>query len=378
MKILVLGAAGKAAESVIPWLGGLPGLERIYLADRNAEALCKLSADLARLAVSPRYLDAENAGSLYARMKEADLVLGCLGPFHLHEGNIARTAIAAGVDYLSLCDDAESAREVMSLRTEAERAGVRILCGCGLAPGLSDLLACRACSRLDRLDGVEFAWFLELGPDLGEATLEHLLRSFAARAPVRRGGSPGRARAGSWEEEVEFPLPVGVRLVSHISHPEPASPGSAAAGAADVWFKAGVGSRAKGLVLQSLARMGEGEKTELWKASLHAVTVALARRGRASRPTALRVTARGAHKGIPMQRSLCVLGDYYRISGLVMAAAVEGLLRDSWEPGIYTADRVMDHPRFFARMRRSGLPVLIAEQAGAGVGAEDDRIHAGG
>ncbi len=82
MKILVLGAAGKAAGAVISSLRLLPALERIYLADHNAEALCRQSADLAHLPVSMRYLEAGDEGSLMSRMEEADLVLGCLGPFH--------------------------------------------------------------------------------------------------------------------------------------------------------------------------------------------------------------------------------------------------------------------------------------------------------
>jgi hypothetical protein len=362
MKILVLGAAGKTAKAVIPYLHLLPGLERIYLADHNAEALCKQSVDLSHLPVSTRYLDAENESSLYARMEEADLVLGCLGPFHLHERRIAEAALVAGCDYLSMCDDPESTREVMSLGAEAVRNGVRVLCGCGLTPGLSDLLACRACSRLDRVDSIEFAWFLEFGPDLGAATLEHLLHSFAVKAPVRLGGSPQKARAGSWEEAVEFPPPVGVRLVSYMSHPEPFTLASAAMGARDIWFKAGMGSRAKDMAMQSLARMSEGAGMDLWKAAVHAMASAVARRGKASCHTALRVSAAGTREDTVFKRILCVVGDYYGISGLVMAAAVNGLMKKAWEPGVHTMDTVLDNRDFFAWLRHAGLHILVGEE----------------
>ena len=60
MKVLILGAAGRAAKAVISFLPFLGRIERVYLADRNAEALCKMAADLRHLPVSPRYLDAEN------------------------------------------------------------------------------------------------------------------------------------------------------------------------------------------------------------------------------------------------------------------------------------------------------------------------------
>jgi saccharopine dehydrogenase-like NADP-dependent oxidoreductase len=369
VKILVLGAAGKAAGAVVSYLRFLPALQRVYLADHNAEALCRQSADLAQLPVSMRYLEAGDEDSLVSRMEEADLVMGCLGPFHLYEGIIVKAAMTAGCDYISLCDDPASMRDVMAMGPEAARAGIRVLCGCGLTPGLSDLLACRASSHLDRVNSIGYAWFLELGPYLGTATLEHLLRSFAARAPVRRGGSQREARAGSWEEVVEFPPPVGTKMVAHLSHPEPVAPAGAAAKADETWFKAGVGNRATGLLLNSLARMAWGEKTEIWGAAISAATTALARRGKGSRRTALRVTCSGTRQGIPESRTLCVVGEYYRISGLVMVAAAHAMIVNAWEPGVYTPGEVLDNPAFFSWMYRAGLRIMVGEereQAGAG------------
>jgi short subunit dehydrogenase-like uncharacterized protein len=361
MRILVLGAAGKAAAAVIPILRFLPGVEHIYLADRDAGALCKHSSELAHIPVSLRYLDAESDSGLRERMKEADLVLGCLGPFHLHESRIAMAAIATGRDYLSMCDDPDSAAEVLALGKEAERGGVRVLCGCGLTPGLSDLLACRATSRLDVVDSLELAWFLDLESGLGLATLEHLLRSFAGKAPVRKEGSQIKARAGSWEQTVGFPPPVGMQVVSHLSHPEPMTLAGVAAGIGDIWFKAGVGSRAKALALQSLARMYGVEGNDLWKAAVRAVTSGMARMARDSLPAALRVTASGAVRGAPIKRTLGVVGDYYRISALVMAAAVDGMVRNAWEPGVCTPDRVLGDPELFAWLRRAGVNIMVGE-----------------
>jgi hypothetical protein len=362
MKILILGAAGKAAHAAIYALRHLPGLERLYLADNNAEALCKMSADLAHLPVSLRYLDAENESSLYERMLEADLVLGCLGPFHRYESRIVRAAIAAGRDYLSLCDDPVAVEEVLALGAEAKKSGVRVLCGCGLTPGLSNLLACRAGSRLDRIDSLGFSWFLELGSGIGTATLEHLLRSFAGKAPAYQGGKPAAARSGSWEELIEFPPPVGRQAVSHLSHPEPATLPGVLAGAKEIWFKAGVGGRGRGLALHSLAWLGEGQRTELWLTALRTAAIGITRRGESSCHSAVRVTASGLKDGAPMRRTLCVLGDYYRLSGLVMAASAASLSRAGWAPGVYTPEGVLDDPSVFGWLNRTGVRVLLGEE----------------
>jgi len=364
VKILILGAAGRAAHAAVYALRHLTGLERLYLADNNAEALCRMSADLAHLPVSLRYLDAGNESSLYERMLEVDLVLGCLGPFHLHESRIVRAAIATGRDYLSLCDDPAAVEEVLALGAEAEKSGIRVLCGCGLTPGLSNLLACRAVSRLDRIDSLGFSWFLEIGSGIGMATLEHLLRSFAGKAPALQGGKAAAARAGSWEEMVEFPPPVGRQAVSYLSHPEPATMPAALAGTREIQFKAGVGGRGMGFALHSLAWLGERQRTELWQTALRTAAMGIARRGESSCRAAFRVTACGLKDGAPARRALCVLGDYYRLSGLVMAASAASLNEKSWAPGVYTPEGVLDDPSVFAWLHRAGVQVLLGEEKG--------------
>jgi len=157
MRILVLGAAGKAARATVYSLLGTRGVEHIYLADREAEALNKLGAELHGRPVSMRFLDAESERGLRERMAEADLVLGCLGPFHHHEARILEAALEARRDYISLCDDGEATAVALSLAPDAEKRGVKVLCGCGMTPGLSNLLASRAASRLQETHGIEIS-----------------------------------------------------------------------------------------------------------------------------------------------------------------------------------------------------------------------------
>jgi hypothetical protein len=362
MKVLILGAAGRAAKAVISFLPSLGHIERLYLADHNAEALCKMAVDLRHLPVSPRYLDAENERSLYERIAEAEVVLGCLGPFHLYESSVARAVIAAGRDYLSLCDDPAALQEVMSLGGEAKRKGVRVLCGCGLTPGLSNLLACRANAALDGAEAVEIAWFLDMGSDLGPATLEHLLRSFSGKAPAYGGGSVVKNRAASWEETVEFPPPAGWQTVSHLGHPEPVTLPGTLMGVRDIWFKAGVGDKGKSLALHTLAWIGEGSGTELRRMVLLAAARGIARHGKRESFTSLRVAARGSRGGIGSNKVFSVSGEYYHLSALVLAAAAGDMLEAAWAPGVYTAEDILDRRPFFTRLYRAGLRIFDGEK----------------
>jgi hypothetical protein len=362
MKVLVLGAAGKAARAAIHSLLSLGGIEHIYLADHNAETLGKLAADLAYLPASPRFIDAESERSLRERMREADLVIGCLGPFHRYEGNIVRAAIAAGRDYLSLCDDPEAAEEAYSHDKEARRSGVSILCGCGLTPGLSNLLACRLGSRLPGVDAVEVSWCQEIGSALGAATLEHLLHVYGVKVPLYQGGQVRRVRGGSWEELVEFPPPIGWRAVGFLGHPETLTLPRFMRGVLDISVKGGVDGRARGLALYSIAWMAEGWKRELWDTALRGAATTVLRRRGGGCLSALRVEVTGRNGGSRQRVILAVMEDYYRISGLVLAAAAAQWKNAAWPAGVHPPEGILDHDKSLAWLRDKGVRFLVGEE----------------
>ncbi|MDY6796717.1 MAG: saccharopine dehydrogenase NADP-binding domain-containing protein [Actinomycetota bacterium] len=362
MRILVLGAAGRAGRAAIRSLLDMGGVEKLYLADRDAESLGRLVGDLGNLEVSPRFLEAESGRNLRERMLEADLVLGCLGPCHLYEGDIVEAAIAAGCDYISLCDDPQGVEDALSLQDDARSRGVSVLCGAGLSPGVSNLLALQAGSRLDRMDAVEVAWFLSMGKGLGPATMEHLLEAFGGKVPVFKGGKDGRARACSWEEFVEFPPPVGWQAVGFVGHPEALTLPLSAGGVLDVWVKGGVGTRGKTLALQSLAWLREGGGTELWCTAARSVATAIARRGEGGSLSSIQVTVKGVRDGGEAKVIRGLVGDYYLISGLVMAAAIYHRKTVGWPPGVYTPEAILDRRLVLTWLLREGVRFMVVEE----------------
>ncbi len=364
MKVAILGAAGRVGRTVTRMLFSLGGIEKVFLADRDAEALTGQSADYGRLPVSPRYLDAENGRSLRERLAEADLVLGCLGPFHRYEARVVEAAIDARRDYISLCDDPGATAEVATLHPEAVSRGVRILVGCGMTPGLSNLLACRAAARIRRPFSLQLDWYLEMGPGLGDATLEHLLRANAGKVDTLAGGKRAKARAGSREEVVEFPPPVGARMVGFMGHPEPCTLPGALPGAREIRFMGTVGDRLQNLGIQTLGWMGEKERMELWTMALRFAAASLAHRGKTSCTSALRVKAVGESEGPDpaMESVFAVCGDYYRISASAMLAAAAYLLAGKgWRAGIWAPEMVLDDPAYFSLLRGQGLRIMVGE-----------------
>lgn len=372
MKILILGGAGRSARAAIGPLMKSGGVERILLSDRNAEALSKLCADLWRFPLSPRYLEAECDRDLLERMYEADLVMGCLGPFHRYERRLAEAAISAGRDYISLCDDPEALREVMRLGEEARRRGVSLICGCGLTPGLSNLLACQASSRMESVDSLELSWFLEIGKDTGIATLEHLLHALSGSAATYMKGREIESRAGSWEERVEFPPPLGWREVVYLDHPEPLTLHRSIEGVRDIWVKGGINGRGRGLVLQTLAWLSGNLDSELGATVMRSAVAALANRAEGGCLSVLRLAARGSIDGSRTSLFRAVGGDYYRVTGLFLAAALRQRYESGWPSGVHSPEEVLDWERVLPWLRARGVRFVVGEEKGdRGEGREE-------
>jgi hypothetical protein len=118
----------------------------------------------------------------------------------------ARRALDAGVPFASTVDDAEAIESLLEVDEPARRAGVVLAPGCGLAPGLADVLARHASDALDSVDEIHVARAGAAGP--------------ACVAAVRRARRDPAVewRDGEWHEDrhrdselVWFPDPIGAR-----------------------------------------------------------------------------------------------------------------------------------------------------------------------
>ena len=102
---------------------------------------------------------------------------------------VVRGAVAAGVAAASAGDDEQVTAALLELDAPARDAGIAVAIGCGLAPGLADVLARHAAGALDKIDEVHVARSGAAGP--------------ASRASVRRArrGRPAEWHDGEWHRE---------------------------------------------------------------------------------------------------------------------------------------------------------------------------------
>lgn len=183
---------GRAARQLLE----TPGIDRVLVTDRRAESAVALQSVMDVEAIEWTAPQAPPAGVgviLAAVPNDDDLV-------------VARCALEHGVPFVSAADDHDAITALLGLDDAARAAGVTLAGGCGLAPGLADVLACHAAGALDAVEEVHVARAGVAGP--ASATVVRRARS--EKAAEWRDGVWLDARAAG-PELVWFPDPIGAR-----------------------------------------------------------------------------------------------------------------------------------------------------------------------
>ncbi|MBT9166460.1 MAG: Lysine 6-dehydrogenase [Chloroflexi bacterium] len=149
------------------------------------------------------------------------MAAGALGPFYRFEKPIVEAALAAGVDYVSICDDNDAASAVIQMDRTARDKGRKVLTGMGWTPGLSNILARRGYDALEKTESIRIYWAGSAGDSTGFAVPLHTIHIFSGLAPSYQGGETVEVKAGSEREIVGFPPPLGRIHTFHLGHPEP-------------------------------------------------------------------------------------------------------------------------------------------------------------
>ncbi|GFP27853.1 saccharopine dehydrogenase family protein [Candidatus Hakubella thermalkaliphila] len=154
MKVVVLGGAGDMGSEAVKELVKFPEVERITIADLNTAAAEKLVSSLGQEKVRVQKVDATCHQDLVNVLKGHTVAAGALGPFYRFEKPIVEAALAAGVDYVSICDDHDAASAVIQMDRTARDKGRKALTGMGWTPGLSNILARKGYHALERPESI--------------------------------------------------------------------------------------------------------------------------------------------------------------------------------------------------------------------------------
>lgn len=151
MKIMVLGSGLMGPAAAYNLLRD-PTVSEVVLADMRHDQLEQTQARLSRVVETERLrlvqVDLADEAAAKAALAEVDVVVAALPSSVIAQGLAA--AIAAHTHWVDLSRPAQS--ELAALRPAIEQAGITVIFGCGVEPGLTEIMARYIAEKLDRVD----------------------------------------------------------------------------------------------------------------------------------------------------------------------------------------------------------------------------------
>lgn len=148
MKILVLGCGLMGRALALDLLESNEA-DEITVADVSAPKLKALQTEVGNEKLGTRKIDVTNKTQLSSLIKKYDVATNALP--HAIAVSVVRAAIKAKVSIVDLTFEDEH----MKLDADAKHAGVIVVPGCGVAPGLGNILAAYAFDQLDKTESAD-------------------------------------------------------------------------------------------------------------------------------------------------------------------------------------------------------------------------------
>ena len=232
MKVLALGGCGGMGRYAVRTALTYDFVERIVVADLDGERAAAFAADCGEKA-SAAQIDVTDGTALRALMADANVVMNTVGPFYRLGVPVLQAAIESGTHYMDINDDWEPTLAMLELDPAAREADVTAIVGMGASPGVSNMLAAKACAELDNVNSLVTGWGLggtgaggeadaspaSAGDRKPSAALVHWMHGCSGAIRIRRDGHDTDVKP---IEEVTSDYPgIGEGTAWTVGHPEP-------------------------------------------------------------------------------------------------------------------------------------------------------------
>lgn len=361
MKVIVFGGAGDMGSQCVEDLAGHPDVTGVTIADRDFDGAAALAGRLRDRGskVLPLRVDANDHQALVDAAKGHDVAASALGPFFRFETKLVAAAIAAGVDYASICDDWSAASDVIEAHDGAARAqGRTVITGLGASPGLTNVGVQYLATQMTTVREVDINVYQPLDAGGGEAVLRHMLFIMSGDVATWRDRRAQMIPACSEARVVEFPR-FGKIKVWNMGHAEPVTLPMHFGDLDSVNFRMGYGSGANAFVWP--AQRGLFRSKRITEAVVRIATRLQARdaaRGKAPGLGAVRLDVRGDEDGAPVERLVCGVGEMRATTGHSLSVGVLMLGRRQLlhhDGGVLAPEACLAAAPFLEEMRRFGF-----------------------
>jgi lysine 6-dehydrogenase len=226
MHIVVLGGAGAMGRVTVRALSEYEDIDQITLADYNEARAQEVAASLQSSKIQVKQIDVTNEEQLCTLLRGAHVVLSAVDyAFNL---SVLKACVKERVHYADLGGLFHMTRKQIDMSPEVDAAGITAILGMGGTPGITNLLACMAVDRLDRVDSIR----VQLGcsdvtpskaPLVAPYSIRTILDEFTKEPQVFQNGAWYPQQPLTGQEEIAFPLPVGRAIAVYSLHSECAS-----------------------------------------------------------------------------------------------------------------------------------------------------------
>ena len=297
----------------------------------------------------------------------ADVVVSCAGPPGEAETRFVEAALEANVPYVSLCDDAGSTRDALRLGETARPNGPTVVVGCGLRPGLTNLLFRLAADGMDSVEAGSISVAQSISSDTGPASELHDLQILASDNAVLSEGRLEISPGGSSPQLVYFPDPVGWVETFRCAHPEVFTLPNSNPGLKDLQWRFGLSEKPAMDVLRASVAVGFGRSSasrRSWLRLSGALRPMFERFSSTGSWSAARVDVWGTKDGRTSEVSMAVVDHLANLATVPLVWAAVGLGAGAIrKPGVWAAEDVIDPRALVKYLSRRGIRVAKLEPA---------------
>ena len=217
-RVLILGGRGRIGSCVAADLQRHTDAQ-ITITGRTAATRKPLSIPL-ESGVTYLALDLADRQQVQAAIGNADLVIHCAGPFRYRDDLVIRLCIEQGVNYLDVSDDRSFTRTALSLREEAEAAGVTAIINSGVFPGISNSMVRQGVEELDTAEEIHLSYVVAGSGGAGVTVMRTTFLGLQNPFEVWRDGRWQMVKPYTGREAIDFPKPFGRTGVYWFDMPE--------------------------------------------------------------------------------------------------------------------------------------------------------------
>ena len=216
-RILVLGGSGEMGSAAVADLVERTGHE-VTVGDIRVDAARAL---LQRLGAPDRVVevDVDDPRSLATALANTDAVLNAT--YMRQNVQVTDAAIAAGVHLVDLGSYYPETLQQLERHAAAQAAGSRIVPGCGVAPGLTNVLARLGADQLDAVDSIAMYSYITHPMWTSPGIVVTRFDASTGTSIVWEDGRAVEHPSFTGEEQFTFPQPYSEQEVHLVPHPEP-------------------------------------------------------------------------------------------------------------------------------------------------------------